>query len=197
MRNFFFLLFAFALASFFLSPPAAAQDWCYPKPHPTADMPHDSTSVCPNTVATLTPAAEQVFVAYPSRVAGGGGSPADYAVTEESPSGWVPGITNSSDGGSWSDYFTFSYNTSGVPVVCSATPVQSESGGFGAVSLQQHFGSYGGVGVDFTQNNAQHFFPSADLVISCNQVSQLVAVPGGGGSGGGPPPRRCKVACRP
>lgn len=133
---------------------------------------HDGSVTCPNTVATNT-ASSKSFSAVFVRYAGGGGAPAQYYVSQQSPSPWISAVSGGRDGGSWSTAFTFNFSA-GVPITCEATPTVAAgmNGSYGSVTLSQPMASSGTINIGVGWAGApQSFFPMNGFTIICQQIS--------------------------
>jgi hypothetical protein len=135
---------------------------------------NDAQMVTPNTIATETPKGVN-FTARFTVSSGGGGSVPQYAVSSESPSGWITHIGTAVDGGSWSSSVSINYNTSlgsGHSVACSATALDSgAANAFGVPVLSQPFTSSGTFAVQISWSGGESFFPENGFDLICVQTS--------------------------
>ena len=134
---------------------------------------NDAQMVTPNTIATETPKGVN-FTARFTVSSGGGGSVPQYAVSSESPSGWITHIGTAIDGGSWSSSVSINYNTSlgsGHSVACSATALDSgAANAFGVPVLSQPFTSSGTFTVQISWSGGESFFPENGFDLICVQT---------------------------
>ena len=133
---------------------------------------NDAQMVTPNTIAT-----EGVHTFYARFVlsGGGGGSPGQYTVSAQSPTGWVSAPSAGIDGGNWSTHFTVAYSTgfSIGSVACSATPINNgASTSYGVPNLTQPYTHSGTITVDMGWDGApQSFFPENGFTLTCMQTT--------------------------